>query len=108
MGYTPVFTELGELSRGELRTIIRMKLDGEAFLHHHSFHCPNNMRRGNTKLPRMRKDLPSRVFVHDDEKILTLGTGILQTPFCMRGLTIQNRVFYEWKQKKKSWLGTFP
>ena len=26
-------------------------------------------------------------------------TAILQTPFCMRGLTIQNRVFYEWKQK---------
>ena len=30
-------------------------------------------------------------------------TAILWTPFCMRGLTIRNRVFYEWKQKNLGW-----
>ena len=33
----------------------------------------------------------------------TWNTAILQTPFCMCGLTIQNRVFYEWKQKNLGW-----
>ena len=42
-------------------------------LHLH-FHCPNNMRRGNNMLPKRRNDWPSRVFVHDDEKIFALHT----------------------------------
>ena len=32
-----------------------------------------------------------------------MPTAILKTPFCMRGLTIQNRVLYEWKQKNLGW-----
>ena len=45
--------------------------------------------------------------IDNKSKKCSRSTAILQTPFCMRCFTIQNHVFYEWKQKK-SWMGTFP
>ena len=70
---------------------------------------PVYVRQGEWRRPRMTyiyvTDLPSIFFICSSCTPRTQGscTAILWTPFCMRGLTIQNRVFYEWKQKNLGW-----
>ena len=52
--------------------LIRVELDRNTFLHHHAFHCPNNMSWGDTVLSKWCDNRPSWVFIHDNQKILSL------------------------------------